>query len=132
MNVKQVILVRKDLKMRRGKEMAQVAHASMKVFFDRNNSEFTTSLRIPLTPDMEEWVQGLFTKIVLYVSSEEDLLKAYELAQAAGIPTALITDAGLTEFNGVPTRTTCALGPAQASEIDKITGPQGLVATQLA
>ena len=34
-DVKQVIVIRKDLKMRSGKECAQVAHASMKIFFDR-------------------------------------------------------------------------------------------------
>jgi len=34
MEVKQVIVLRKDLQMRKGKMIAQGAHASMKVFFD--------------------------------------------------------------------------------------------------
>ena len=38
MNVKQVIVLRKDLNMRKGKMVAQGAHASMKVFFDRFHS----------------------------------------------------------------------------------------------
>ena len=34
----------------------------------------------------------------------------------------LITDAGHTEFHGVPTRTCLAIGPAWSDEIDAITG----------
>ena len=35
MSIKQVIVVRKDLNMRKGKMCAQVAHASLKIFLDR-------------------------------------------------------------------------------------------------
>ena len=148
--IKQVLVYRRDLKMRKGKIAAQCAHASMKVFFDRgcineNRStrtvpnpcgysivkESNPSLSIPLTPEMREWVEGIFTKIVLTVESEEDLLRALELARAAHIPCALITDVGKTEFNGVATNTAIAIGPAKAEEIDKITGPEGAVKTRL-
>jgi len=93
----------------------------------------TPHLLVPLTPEMDAWVNGLFTKIVLTVETEDDLLRAYELAKAAGIPCALVTDAGKTEFHGVPTHTTVALGPAKAEDIDKITGPEplGAVRTKL-
>jgi len=79
------------------------------------------------------WVEGLFIKIVLTVETEKDLLHAYELAQEAGLPCALVTDAGRTEFHGVPTNTTVAIGPAKAEAIDKITGtpPVGVVTTRL-
>jgi peptidyl-tRNA hydrolase, PTH2 family len=136
--VKQVIIFRRDLNMRKGKIAAQVAHASMKVFFDRGKiidaggwyegtwRDQLPTLRVPLTLEMREWVEGLFTKIVLTVDSEDDLLRALILAQEAGLPTALITDAGKTEFHGVPTHTCIAIGPAQAEEIDKITGKEGV------
>jgi PTH2 family peptidyl-tRNA hydrolase len=148
--VKQVILFRKDLNMRLGKVAAQVAHASMKVFFDRKlgagqvpailNSGFEGELPegtcdllvIPTNPPMRDWVWGSFAKIVLSVESEDELLHAYELAKAAGLPTALIVDEGRTEFHGVPTKTTVAIGPAPSEEIDKITGKGGLVQTRLA
>ena len=126
--IKQVIVYRRDLKMRKGKIAAQVAHASMKVFFDRGSVQTAPGdevgegipdehwLEVTLTDEMAEWVQGLFTKIVLTVKSEEDLLRAKTLAEEAGIPTALITDAGRTEFHGVPTHTAVAIGPARSDE----------------
>lgn len=151
--VKQVVLVRTDLNMRKGKIAAQVAHASLKVFFDRklprlggrNPSDYMELadgrpefpedthelLMIPLTAVMAEWVNGSFAKIVLGVETEADLLKAHEAAKAAGLPTALITDLGFTEFHGVPTNTTVAIGPAKTEEIDAITGPSGIVKTKL-
>ena len=111
--------------------MAQVAHASMKVFLDRMaTSPWEIDLRVPLTPAMSEWVRGTFTKVVLGVDSEEDLLAVYEQARAAGLPTALIQDVGATEFHGVPTYTAVAVGPAESGEIDAIT-KGGAVKTRL-
>ena len=76
--------------------------------------------------------QGRFTKVVLSVASEADLLTIHQTAQEHGVPTALITDSGRTEFGGVPTRTTVAVGPAPAVLIDPITGRAGVVPTKLA
>lgn len=130
-NLKQVIVYRRDLKMRKGKIAAQAAHASMKVFFDRAVKE-PHQLTIPLTPDMAAWVNGIFTKIVLSVDDEDALLAVFEHARERGLPCALVTDAGKTEFHGQPTHTTVALGPARSEDIDAITGREGLVATRLA
>ena len=130
--MKQVLLYRRDLQMRKGKIAAQCAHAAMKVLLDRAVPDGPDALRIALTPDMAAWVQGRFTKIVLSVEDEAALLAAYAAAADRGLPCALITDAGLTEFHGQPTRTTVAIGPARAEDIDAITGPDGLVAAKLA
>jgi PTH2 family peptidyl-tRNA hydrolase len=46
----------------------------------------------------------------------------YEKALAAGLLAAMIVDAGLTEFGGVPTRTCCAIGPDWAEAVDAVTG----------
>lgn len=125
-NTKQVIIVRKDLKMRKGKMMAMAAHAGMKVFFDRGsiitNDAGTRVLCIPLTDDMEEWVENIFTKICVSVDSEAELLTVYAMAKDLDIPCSLIKDVGLTEFKGVPTYTSVALGPAKNEDIDRITG----------
>ncbi len=117
--IKQVIIIRKDLKMRRGKEIAQGAHASMKWLADRIRGQ--SDLR--LNKDEEEWLLGgKFTKICLQVNSCEELMAIHDAAKEAGLTTSLIEDSGATEFNGVPTITSMAVGPNESEEIDKITG----------
>ena len=130
MAVKQVIVVRTDIQMRKGKLAAQVAHASLKAVLDRG-SIVDGELRVPLTGEVKEWIAGIYAKIVLGVESEADLVRVHELAREAGIPSALVTDLGLTEFNGIATKTACAIGPADAMAIDVITGPSGAVQTRL-
>ena len=129
--VKQVIVYRRDLKMRKGKIAAQVAHASMKVFFDRDEGT-VDRLSIPLDAPMAVWSRGQFAKVVLSVEDEAALLRVYAEAQMRGLPSSLVMDSGRTEFHGVPTRTTVAIGPAEVSKIDAITGRDGVVATKLA
>lgn len=122
MMIKQVIVIRKDLKMRRGKEIAQGAHASMKVFFDRLTTANPGEWTMNLSPVEEAWVSGKFTKVCVTVNSEQELLDVFEKAKAARIPCSLIMDAGITEFHDVPTYTTVAIGPDKAEKIDPITG----------
>lgn len=130
-DIKQVIVMRKDLNMRKGKMVAQGAHASMKVFFDMALTKFMEKdsivyhIHLPqgdAGKDISTWIEGIFKKVCCSVDSEEDLLKIHIEAQEKGIPCALIKDAGITEFKGVPTYTCCAIGPAKAELIDKITG----------
>src|SRR5688572_16658475 len=117
METKQVIIVRKDLKMRRGKEIAQGAHASLAVFFNmmraQNGGQVDTKDGKKWhcefehnSQAMHEWMTNGFTKITLTVDSEQDLLDVYQKAKDMGLPAALITDSGKTEFGGVPTKTT--------------------------
>lgn len=124
MAVKQVIVLRKDLGMRKGKMIAQGAHASMAVLLNRGEAlpNEPSTYTFDMTPDMKEWVEGTFAKIVLGVESEDELLEVHKQAKEAGLPCALITDAGRTEFHGVATNTAVAVGPADADDIDPITG----------
>jgi PTH2 family peptidyl-tRNA hydrolase len=119
---KQVIVMRKDLGMRKGKMIAQGAHASLKVLTDRRRAVDEHSYTIELTPALAAWLTGRFTKVCVSVDSEAALDAVVERARAAGVPVALIVDAGKTEFHGVPTKTCCAVGPAWADEVDAITG----------
>jgi PTH2 family peptidyl-tRNA hydrolase len=114
---KQVIVMRRDLGMRRGKEIAQGAHASM----------IWLALRIrqpgySFTEAERRWLDGAFTKVCVRVDSEEELLAVVRKAQEAGVLVHLCLDAGRTEFHGVPTPTCCAVGPDYPERIDPITG----------
>lgn len=128
--IQQVIVVRADLKMRKGKIAAQSSHSSMAIFFklmERYVDPVTreaapNTFCLTMTDDMVAWKEGSFTKICVYVNSEEELMDVYGQAEAAGLPCALITDNGLTEFHGVKTRTCIAIGPAKKSDLDPITG----------
>ena len=129
--IKQVIIMRKDLNMRKGKLVAQGAHASMAIILKQGHfwsmpggpryGSFSISFEKGMK-DLYEWLTGLFAKICVSVDSEAELLAIYAQAEEAHLPCALITDAGLTEFHGIPTVTCCAIGPAESEEIDKITG----------
>jgi len=113
--IKQVIVIRKDLKMRRGKEIAQGAHAAMAFLSRRvNNGQ--------ITPVQKEWLETSFRKICLIVESEAELDDIAEKATAKGIECHVVIDNGLTEFNGVATKTCLALGPDLDSILNEITG----------
>lgn len=119
MKVKQVIVIRKDLKMRRGKEIAQSCHASISHLLNHFKSGKTFA---DLTEAQQFWYNTKFRKICCYVESEEALVQIHEQALAAGLPSRLVEDEGLTEFNGVKTKTCIAIGPAEDEQIDLITG----------
>ena len=128
METKQVIVVRKDLNMRKGKIAAQVAHASMKVILDEMSIDVSNmgrtyyELKIYNDDPLLEWLGKLFTKIVVGCNSEEELLELKSQADKIKIRNSIIQDSGLTEFHGVPTYTVLAIGPDDSEKIDKITG----------
>ncbi len=119
--IKQVIVMRHDLKMRRGKQMAQAAHASMSFICRRLQERGSVSLT-DFSEVEREWLTGAFAKVCCRVDTEEELMVIHDKAVAAGLEVHLITDSGKTEFHGVPTRTCLAIGPDDAEKIDQITG----------
>lgn len=119
---KQVIVMRKDLGMRKGKMIAQGAHASLKVVLDAGATTDDATFVIGLTEPMRAWLTGRFTKVCVSVDSEAALDEVVARAKGAGVPVALIVDSGATEFHGVPTKTCCAVGPAWIEDVDAITG----------
>lgn len=121
MTHKQVIVIRKDLNMRKGKMVAQGAHASMAAILSIAVLS-DTGLNIPNDPRIQDWLRGKFTKVCVSVNSENELLALHEQAKVAGLLTALIQDSGLTEFGGVATYTAVAIGPDLKSTVDSITG----------
>ena len=106
--VKQVIIVRHDLQMNKGKFAVQVAHASC-----------TASYKAT-TPNMLAWENEGSCKICLQAKDLPHLLQLKDLAVRAKLTTSLITDAGVTVFNE-PQTTCLAIGPNKIEEIDLIT-----------
>ncbi len=112
---KQVIIVRSDLRMSRGKLAVQVAHASVSCILEiiEKGGVWREWLK--------EWVRSGQKKVVVKVDSKEELEDRYKRALELGIPASYIIDAGRTELE--PGTPTCVgLGPAPSSIIDKVTG----------
>ncbi len=108
---KQVIIVRTDIRMSKGKVAVQVAHAAVQAVIEALN----------MKPEwVHEWLSEGAKKVVVRGESEEELLRYANEALREGLPVAIIRDAGLTE---IPpgTLTAVAIGPAPAERIDKIT-----------
>ena len=106
---KQVILVRKDIKMSKGKIAAQVSHASVGALLKSHKD------------DIKKWKDQGMKKVVLVVDNEKELLKYKEDAEDAGLVTSLVTDAGRTEV--MPGTMTClGIGPHPVEKIDPVTG----------
>jgi PTH2 family peptidyl-tRNA hydrolase len=107
MELKQVIVVRKDLKMGKGKLAAQVAHASVEA---AERSEWR-----------KEWLKGFQKKSVLKCNDLDELFEIHNHAREQKLPVSMIKDAGRTEIP--PGTVTCVgIGPAPEREIDKVTG----------
>jgi peptidyl-tRNA hydrolase, PTH2 family len=122
---KQVIVIRRDLRMRRGKEIAQGAHAATAWLAERVRDRMTpngTVAHLAFSPAEQAWLESSFRKVTVKVNSEEELMAVYQKARAAGLVVHLVTDRGLTEFGGVPTRTCLAVGPDYDDLVDPVTG----------
>lgn len=128
--VKQVIVVRKDLKMSKGKMAAQVAHASLgALFMAMGIGKFATKsdgdilhVKVPNGSPLDYWLNESFTKVVLEVADEQALrhLEA-RLVLEKKIPFSTIVDEGRTEFHS-DTLTCIGIGPYWSEAINELTG----------
>lgn len=108
---KLVIVMRKDLNMRKGKMCAQAGHAVQKAIFSTLDTEAT-----------KEYMNSRWFKICVGVDSLEELKNVLNHAKESEIPCGMITDAGFTEFNGIETETCIYVGPYDSDIINKVTG----------
>jgi peptidyl-tRNA hydrolase, PTH2 family len=111
---KQVILVRQDLKLPKGKMAAQAAHASVEAVL-RSDSEM-----------VKNWRNEGMAKIVIKVKDEKELIKYFQEAKDNDLVASLITDAGRTVI-APGTKTCAAIGPDDEEKIDKVTGELSLM-----
>ena len=106
---KQVIVVRRDLPLSKGKLAVQVAHASL------------DSYKRSPAKVREEWFSEGEKKVVLQVEGVKEMTEIHQKAKSYKIPCALIKDAGRTELPP-GTVTALGIGPSTESEIDRLTG----------
>lgn len=111
MEIKQVIIVRKDLGMGIGKMCAQCGHAVILSNVEAWKADKDIAA---------EWMKTGQKKIVLKVDDEESLKKLYAAFKYKKIPCALVDDAGLTQLDP-GTTTALGIGPWKSSEIDQFT-----------
>jgi len=109
---KQVVVMRTDLKMSRGKIAAQAGHAAVSA---------AEEARKKFSGWWKAWIAEGQCKIAVRAESEEELLELERKAKRSKLPTALIVDRGLTELP--PDTITClGIGPAPSAQVDAITG----------
>ena len=106
--MKQVIIVRKDLKMDCGKIAGQVAHASVRAY--KESEQY----------DRLKWFIEGETKIILKVKSQEELENIMDRCKELKIPYSPVKDAGRTQ---IPpgTLTSIGIGPLKSETVDQIT-----------
>lgn len=124
--------MRRDLKMRRGKEISQASHASMSfltkgglVDYDYQNvyrdDFFHKDLESKHVEEITHWLENSFRKICVYVNSEQELDELHQKALDKGLISHMVIDNGATEFNGVLTKTALAIGPHESSKFEGLT-----------
>ena len=110
--VKMVLVLRHEIGLSAGKAAVQVAHAAVMLALDE---------KVRRRREFRIWLEQGQKKVALRVETLAELEALQRKAEGRGIPTEMVQDAGLTE---VPpgTKTVLGIGPAQASEIDRVTG----------
>lgn len=106
---KQVIVIRDDISLSRGKIAAQASHASLEAY------------RKAPKKIVKEWEKMGQKKVVLKAKGIEELLSLRDKCRKLKLPFALITDAGRTETKA-GTITALGIGPEKEENIDKVTG----------
>lgn len=110
---KQAVVLKEDLKMSKGKSIAQACHASLKAY-NRADEE-----------ERDKWDSQGAKKIALDIG-DNDIKSRFQKAKREGLPAYLVKDAGLTEVKS-GTVTALGIGPAAESKIDSITGDLSLI-----
>lgn len=114
---KMVLVVRGELRLTAGKAAVQVAHAAVMLVLQAQKHR---------GGDLDRWLSEGQKKIAVVAPTLTEMVARQAMAGRKGIPTVWVEDAGFTE---VPpgTRTCLGLGPAPATELDKVTGDLDLL-----
>jgi peptidyl-tRNA hydrolase len=118
--LKQVILVRQDLKMKKSQVASLVAKASTEFFLVNDESERGDTLSVRLTPEETDWINSGSIRVVLGVGSETTLRSLAFKAELAGLQCYPV-DGKIFEEEGRIETLCVAIGPDESRKIDEIT-----------
>lgn len=125
--LKQVLVVRRDLKMRQGKACSQASHASGEFMREQIMAVIQRHDDLDFSDDEIEWMTLGMAKITVRADEFDQFEQVAADARARGLKVRTITDSGRTEFGGVPTITALAIGPTRSAYVDPITGGMTLL-----
>ena len=106
---KQVIILRKDIDMGKGKLIAHSLHAAIGAMRKLDSSI------------IQKWESEGSKKVVLKVNNLQELKQIEGKLKKVNIPYFLVKDAGLTQLKP-GTVTALGIGPVEEKKVDKITG----------
>lgn len=110
---KQVIILREDIEMSKGKQISQACHASLEAYKKSDKDSIS------------KWESTGSKKIVLS-SGNQKMEDLYSRMERNDIPAYLVKDAGKTEVKP-GTITAIGAGPTKESKINEITGELQLI-----
>jgi len=120
-NVKQVIVVRKDLRLKRGKIASLAAHAAMQFIIDNNESERPDELQVKLSQQEIQWLKSSSTKDIVGVDSHDALSSLVLRAELNGVNVYSVFDA-TRKPDEIPQLLCAAFGPDEEDQIAEIIG----------
>jgi peptidyl-tRNA hydrolase len=120
-NTKMVVVVRKDLSMRKGKFASQVANAALQFLLGNNESERADEMHVKLSHEEVTWLRGGMSRIIATVDSGDALQDLLLKAEVNGIPAFPVFDNRVT-LDGDRTLTCVAFGPCEGQELSILTG----------
>ncbi|MBI2545422.1 MAG: peptidyl-tRNA hydrolase [Candidatus Aenigmarchaeota archaeon] len=106
---KQVIILRKDVGMDKGKMIAHAIHAAIDSMRDTDDEI------------VKKWDKEGSKKVVLKINSEKEFDKVQSQLKKAKLPFVIIKDAGKTQLKR-GTITAIGIGPIEEKKVDKVTG----------
>ena len=113
-----VFVVRKDLKMGKGKITAQCGHAALGIFQDV----------LQLSPEIADyWLNKEFPKSLYYCANEDVMDELEAIAVSNGYATLIIHDAGRTQI-AAGSATVLAIAPVKKDDVKALIDGHGLVA----
>lgn len=115
--LKMVLVVRQDLKMKSGKIASQCAHAATGMYAELMRSNRSL---------LRQWEQCGQPKIVVTCKNQQEMNKLTEAAESIGLPTFVVSDAGRTQVSA-GSKTVLAVGPGPKAILDSVTGRLSLL-----